>query len=353
MGSGALKNWSPVRISAKTKEWLEPSLHDILRVVGVRGARITPVPAYRNKPSFGDLDFLVEGTWFGGQEPPAEVFARTVGPGYPVLVRNGGVNSVGVLVSDEEVSGIFQVDLISAPTDRYDWTLSYLSWNDVGNLIGRVGRTADLKFGHDGLYYTVRTGDGSDVSRFFEDVLISKDWSVAVEFLGFDSKRWAEGFDTIEDIHQFIRAGKYVSAEAFFARNQRDRYRDEKRPVYGGFVQGLEDNPLPDYRCVPASKGQARYDWVTSAFPDAKEKIDASVERARLREVTKDRFNSYLVMKLTGREGPDLGKMMVHLRRKMTGMDTDPPHALLTETINSMTDEEIEKIILTAAKELE
>ncbi len=352
MGSGALKNWSPVRISAKTKEWLEPNLLDILRTIGVEGARITPVPAYRSKPSYGDLDFLVEGTWFGGTEPPAEVFARTVGPGYPVLVRNGGVNSVGVLVSDQEVAGIFQVDLISAPTDRYDWTLSYLSWNDVGNLIGRVGRTADLKFGHDGLYYTVRTGDGDDVSRFFEDVLISKNWSEAVEFLGFDPVRWSEGFDTIEDIHQFIRAGKYVSAEAFFARNQRDRYRDEKRPVYGGFVQSLIDNPLPDVRSPPASAGQARYDWVTSVFPGAKEAIDASVERARLRKATKDRFNSYLVMRLTGREGPRLGELMVVLKKRIAGTADDPPHDLLNLVLNEMTDEEIEKVILTVAKEM-
>lgn len=312
--------------------------------------RITAVPAYRTKPTFGDLDFLLESQWFGGKEPPVEVFANAVGPGLPIIVRNGGVNSVGVLISDQDAIGILQVDLISAPSDRYDWTLSYLSWNDVGNLIGRIGRMGDMKFGHDGLYYTVRTGD-QDVSRFFEDVLISTDWNEAVEFLGFNAARWAQGFDTIEEIHEFIRAGRYTSTEAFFARNQRDRYRDEKRPVYGSFVQGLVDNPITD-RNVPATAGQARYDWVTSAFPGAAAKIDASVERARLRKEIKDRFNSYLVMRLTGRQGPELGALMVLVKKRITGLDVDPPQSLLDETLLKMTDQEIEKIILTTAKEM-
>lgn len=348
MGSGALKNHNPIRITAETREWLSPTLHAMMsNVAPLRGARIGEVPAYRTKPSFGDLDFVVESTWFellAGGLAPLEEFARAVGPASgPIIVKNGGVNSVGVWVGDHRVPepGIFQVDLISAPADRYNFTMSYLSWNDVGNMIGRISRLADLKFGHDGLWFTIRQGD-----RFFEDVLITLDWWKAIHFLGFDPLWWKDGFDNIEDIHEFVRRSRYFTPDAFFARNQRDRYRDEKRPVYGSFVRGLEENPPLKFEGPPHTEGQARLDWVLKEFPEARPAIEDALERARLRVAARDKFNASMVMRLTGLTGPPLGKVMEALRRQQ------PTQQDMDRMIDGMSQPDIEAMILRTFKEV-
>lgn len=334
MGSGALKNYNPIRVTQETRQWLSPSLIQILNEIRP-GFRIGEVPAYRSKQDFGDLDFVVESGWFGGRENPIEVFANRVGPtSGPIIVRNGGVNSIGVWVGDAVAApGVFQVDLISAPTDRYDFTMSYLSWNDVGNLVGRIARRADLKFGHDGLWYTVRQG-----TRFFEEVLITLDFWKALDFLGFDPLWWKDGFTEIEEIHEFVRASRYMTAEAFFARNQRDRYRDEKRPVYGGFVQGLEADPPKEGQPIPR-EGQECYDWVVGYFPEAKGAIDEAIERARLRVEARDKFTATQVMRLTGITGPPLGEVMSSIRAQW------PDQATMDRAIVQMGVDEIEAMI--------
>lgn len=341
MGSGALKNYNPIRVTQETREWLSPTLVQILHEIN-SGYRIGEVPAYRSKQSFGDLDFVVESGWFSMADPIVK-FATQVGPvSGPIIVRNGGVNSIGVWLGDTKVAqpGIFQVDLISAPTDRYDFTMSYLSWNDVGNLVGRIARRADLKFGHDGLWYSVRQG-----TRLFEEVLITLDFTKALMFLGFDPLWWKDGFDEIKSIHEFVRSSRYMTSQAFFARNQRDRYRDEKRPVYGSFVQGLETDPPKDGEPIP-SEDPERYDWVVGYFPEAKGAIDDALERARLRVEARDKFTATMVMRLTGITGPPLGEVMTAIR----GQWDDQP--AMDRALVKMSNEEIETMILTFFKKV-
>lgn len=353
MGSGALKHYDPIRISAETKDWLEPTLLSMLEEIGEGRGRVRPVPAYRRKADFGDLDFVLDSTWFGAGNPVLDFATKVARTGEPIVVRNGGVNSVGVYLDDRRLPrpGIFQVDLISAPNHEFDWTLNYLSWNDVGNLVGRIARLADFRFGHDGLYFSIRAG-----TRFFEDVLITMDWDKALDFLGFSHHRWRLGFEDPQEIWNFVRSSRYFTPEAFFARNQRDRYRDEKRPVYGGFVKFLEVYPPSpeEIRDVPARVDPGRRAWVFKAFPDAKERILDADARAELRRQTKDRFNSFIAMKLTGRQGPALGELMVRVRKKLVD-DSDTikgKQVEIDQAVSKMTDQQVEQLILEAHKEL-
>lgn len=65
----------------------------------------------------------------------------------------------------------------------------YLSYNDLGNFIGRIAHGLGLKYGQEGLWY----------EHMFKNmnvgaVMISQNYPKIYEFLGLDFKRWEEGF---------------------------------------------------------------------------------------------------------------------------------------------------------------
>jgi hypothetical protein len=64
--------------------------------------------------------------------------------------------------------------------------------------------------------------------------LFISNFDQALEFLGFDSLRFAQGFNTIDDILDFVASSKYFCKDFFLFenRNHDQRKRDVKRPTY-------------------------------------------------------------------------------------------------------------------------
>ena len=87
------------------------------------------IPSYRSKVSFGDCDLLTTST--------DEAFEKSLSKDFALLgkKKNGGVTSYALKYGNFPP---FQFDLIKAKEDSFKFNYNHLSYNDLGNLIGRV-----------------------------------------------------------------------------------------------------------------------------------------------------------------------------------------------------------------------
>lgn len=234
MGGHAMKNYGVERL---TKEQYNEVLSALTITLPYKTAAI---PAYKSKENFGDCDLLTTAT--------DEAFEKSLSKDFVLLgkKRNGGVTSYAIKYSNFPP---FQFDLIKAKEDSYKFHYNYLSYNDLGNLVGRVAAAFGFKFAHDGLYILAwyshkgeersvarvkETGKTNDCAEHKMEKLFISNFDQALEFLGFDSLRFAQGFNNVDDILDFVANSKYFCKDFFLFenRNHDQRKRDVKRPTY-------------------------------------------------------------------------------------------------------------------------
>lgn len=324
MGGNALKDAGVVRLPARLYAMLaERVVARLTDGVLFPGLQARAIPAVRAKTDFGDLDVLVMHQEPGWGFDAARRAALTAAFQPTRLVTNGPVLSFDVTVPGDEAApeyagARFQVDLIQVPPDVFAFALGYFSYNDLGNLLGRVARLHGFKLGHAGLFRPLRA-PGNE-SHFVRDILVTRDWSRALQFLGYDPARWERGFDSMDEMFAFVRDSRAFHPSAFPLehRSHRARVRDRKRPTYTAFLQHLANCGL-----VPAAETDAdtlavmRQRALASAldqFEDfAKEWQQAQAE---LRDTLlfRQRFNGDVVRRMTGLDGAALGQHMRALR---------------------------------------
>ena len=221
MGGHALKRVKTRRYSAEEYHNLVPEVVNTLQAL-FPGKRIAPVKAYREKPSFGDMDVLVEGPY------PTDVddlLQAAFSPGE--LVTNGPVKSFDY----KEL----QIDLITAPSEEFSFTENYLSFNDMGNLLGKIAHKFGVKWGHDGMFYIYRDGD-----FVVKSILLTRDLHKAYKFLGLDAERAIEGFDKLEEMFTFVASSPFFNVKYYLLSHEEksgvDRVRTAKRKTYQQFL---------------------------------------------------------------------------------------------------------------------
>ena len=143
MGGNALKN-------TNTRRYNSDEYFKLFQVIGAQicdhVVQFGLIKSYRNKDTFGDMDILYV---HNGTINMRDVVTSLFNPNE--IVVNGDVMSFNV----EEL----QVDLIKVNLEEYDFAMKYFSYNDLGNLIGRVAHKLGLKFGRKGLLYVYRKND--------------------------------------------------------------------------------------------------------------------------------------------------------------------------------------------------
>jgi hypothetical protein len=196
--------------------------------------------------------------------------------------------------------------------------VNYFAWNDLGNLMGRVAHKLGFKYGHEGLSMTFRDGDYQ-----YAEVNLSKDPRAIVEFLGYDYDRFAEGFDTVEEIFNFTASTEFFNKDIYLLenRNHTSRTRDRKRKTYSEFLTWIETAELLySYPWAELKEQGGRtykqqfMDRAFTFFPAFKaehDKIQASFE---LWKSAKANFNGDLVREWTGLTDKKLGEFMKFLR---------------------------------------
>lgn len=308
MGGNALAPFGARRFSAEEYKKL-------LREVLLRLNKFEPVgiPYYKNKLSFGDMDLITRRLQEHEYEEIRILLDSTI------FIRNNEVMSV--------LFREMQIDIIPMKEEDVSTSILYYSYNDLGNLMGKVFHRFGVKYGHRGLTLPVKDGDYG-----LGEVVLSKDPERIFKFGGFDYKRYLCGFENLEDIFTFVIGSKYFNADIYEyeALNSVNRRRDRKRQTYHAFLERLKERGVEDqhgnkfttaeyYSTVNLgykffSDKSFYLPKIFHEFPEAKAEYDQLIEARKQRQAIKEKFNGHLVSEITGLEGKELGSFMAFLK---------------------------------------
>lgn len=297
MGGNALK-------SCNTRRYLADEYFTLETEVISKLKRLFPesqphaIKAYRMKESFGDMDVLIDSEAL----PSNWVQIVTVMFSPKEFIKNGNVLSFEYKE--------FQIDLIVTDPSEMQSSMSYFAYNDLGNLLGRVAHSMGLKLGHDGLSYNWRID-----TYQFRNVVLLTDFKDILPVLGYSYERYAQGFDSSEDIFKFVVGSRFFHKDIYLLhnRNNTSRTRDRKRKTYMEFLQWIEDgNNLLDASSYVTPESD-KTDWLPYLFANIEEFkgiYDQVQSEWDVEVLFKTRYNGDLVKQYTGLCGKDLGTFM-------------------------------------------
>jgi hypothetical protein len=261
------------------------------------------VKAYSCKDSYGDLDIVLNSCV---DRVKVEKFILNFLKSKQ-LVKNSDVWSFEYKE--------FQVDFVFSAVPN--WTCDWMDYNDCSNLVGRVGHKFGLKFGQHGMTLPVRDGDHK-----IGEIFVSTEFHKCLNFLGFEAETHVEGFDTLEEIYDFIASSEFFNPEIYLLdnRNAKARARDSKRPTYTGFLKYCESLPPKNYYKFTSDK-KMYTEQIFREFPHVKDEYEKLITKYTDDKALKEMFNGNLVRTWTGLEGKELGAFMADLRSKEWFMD--------------------------------
>lgn len=270
------------------------------------------IPAYRSKETFGDIDIIVQRDRMLGEDGIPRFFqddlievaqkhfnARAFAP-------NTNMLSFDYRLSTDDAEG-FQVDLIQIAPEFVPTSIAYYSYNDLGNFIGRIAHKMGVKFGHEGLLYLYRDGN-----YLFDTLTVSQDNDAILTSLGFDPKRYNQGFDTLQDIFEFASSTRYFNKDLFLLenRNHRARTRDRKRANYTAFLEYITHNDLPQYEYAENEDKRVWLPHLFKHFPNFQAQFEETQKNFERNKILKDGFNGKILGEATGLSGKELGAFM-------------------------------------------
>lgn len=255
---------------------------------------------YGDKPDFGDMDVIVAQTpdWNELRAAILRDFSitefKTVGHVFSTSLRG------------------LQTDFFMVPAEDLETTYTFMSFNDLGNFIGRICRRFDLKYGERGLEYVYRRANGNYVAH----IEVSRDFRETCQFLGFDYDAFEKGFGSLPEVFDWVIASPYFSVAPYFddtSSNLQKRIGD--RTTVARFVAYLRERNIEKR---PEFRDRKDYlDQIDRAFPRAN--LAAKIEHEREAEarsiIIAEKFNGKRVMRLLpGLEGERLGILIRHFK---------------------------------------
>jgi len=305
MGGLALKNTVTRRYEREEFETISLELTNTLKQVF---KRVEMPLYYKDKESFGDADILVstENFHINMRDYIVEVFAPNE------IFHNGNCWSFDY----KEL----QVDLITVSEEDFDTNYNYLSYNDLGNYLGKIAHGFGVKYGQQGLVYD-HYFRGSKIGR----ITVSKDYDKIYGFLGLSYDRWKEGFNSLEEIFAFVSESPFFNWEYLQLENNNriNRERDVKRKSYMSFLDYIDKNCKDDDHRYPYEKDKSVYiDMLAELFPESN--ITMEIRRMEYEECKslyiKAKFNGGEVMRRFGLKGKELGDALTGFKSVMNNL---------------------------------
>lgn len=267
------------------------------------GAEVYRIPRYYgDKADFGDMDVVlssdIPGSW---DEIRATILSdlgverhKLIGPVFSTVYRD------------------FQVDYFERPAEIFESTYHFLCFNDLGNLLGKMFRRFNLKYGEDGLFWVFRRENGS----YRHDILLSRDHRRIFGFLELDPAPWERGFADLETMFDWVVGSPYFSVEPYFRRAPTTEKRMKQRRTFREFLSFLEDRGVD--RRYDYEDDRDRYiPRVAQHFPERD--LEAAIARERAAEeralVLQSKFNGRIVMEILPHlQGKELGEFIRRFR---------------------------------------
>lgn len=265
---------------------------------------------YGDKIDFGDIDVLVQdrGDWDVQRAAVVEALGitdtKTVGRVFSTAFRG------------------LQTDFFPVAPQYLGSTYDFMSFNDLGNLLGRICRRFELKWGELGLAYVFRR---TSVNNHVVDLPITQDFGRVCEFLGLEHAAWVRGFATLVELYEWVVRSPYFSVAPYLddpAGAMAKRGRD--RPTIARFVEFLRER---DIAARPVFGERSAYlDLVVAAFPEARLAEQLAAEHAaEARAVAiAARWSGKLVMRLRPERGQALGELIMAFKRSIIAPSSPP-----------------------------
>jgi hypothetical protein len=296
------------------------------------GAATYHIPRYyATKPDFGDMDIII-------QSDDATVW-RTLRQDFVADLRVTEFKSAGNVFST--VYQGLQVDYFTAAPEFFESTYNYLSFNDLSNLLGKICRRFNLKYGEEGLAYVFRQQDGN----YKKDLTISTDFAEICRFLKLDYPQWQQGFDDLTDVFNWVIASPYFSVNPYLHQAKSLEKRAKERTTIQKFLAYLEEQGITkEYQYL--ENRDDYLPWIAEQFPAADLLTKIALEQ-KLEEraiAFKAKFNGDRLMTLIPNlSGKSLGEFIV----KLKGQIPDFEEYILTQQ-----QEAIDRMILATHKNL-
>jgi hypothetical protein len=316
-GLGRIPGDRYLEIETELKQYLDNKLGNYYRIPRY----------YRNKPDFGDLDAIVSS---------AACQANNW-----LQLRQEIVDELGITQykSDGRVFSTvyqnFQVDYFLAGADFLDSTYNYLSFNDLGNLLGKICRRFNLKYGEKGLVYVFRHSDGN----YTKDLPVTIDFQKICHFLQLDYQKWQAGFSDLTDLFEWVIECPYFSVQPYLTPTKTLERRTKERTTIQSFVEYLQENKID--RTYDYLENRDEYiPWLHENFPEANlvDRIAEEREKERIINSVKEKFNGKLIMQLLPNlQGKTLGHFIMQFKQEYSCFD---------EFILNSSQEKIDRAIL-------
>jgi len=172
-----------------------------------------------------------------------------------------------------------------------------------------------LKYRPDGLYAIIFN---KSLSNKLGEILITKDINKMFLFLGLDINRKYNGFETLEEIYDWIISCKYFKPQIFFLENlnQDDRKRNKKRPTFNKFLEYIKDFQFDNEKLT----NDVSLDLIDSSFPEVHflEQIETLKKKDEEKQIIRNKFNGELVMEWTDLKGKELGDVITKFKSQFT-----------------------------------
>ena len=262
MGGNATLEYKTKRITKEENEKIINFLFDSLNKDKNFSSKneLFGIPlSYSEKESFGDIDLLTTMNLIELLNKLSKNSNILIEPKYLAKKRdkngfriNSQIESIPVKIKTNEFeTDFFQLDLILTTKENFDNHLRYLSFNDLGALIGRIAYSQGLRFGESGLYYNFPFEHKFTEMLGKTKLFISNDYFKILNMLGFENlpnkedikgiEKFNEQFKNKIDIFNFIISNKNFNAEDFSVstKNSKTKSRDRKRSTMKGFLDFL------------------------------------------------------------------------------------------------------------------
>lgn len=264
---------------------------------------------YGNKPDFGDLDIIIRLVDSSNWQQ-----LRTK------IVEDLGISafkSAGAVFSTLYQN--FQVDFFTAQPEYFESTYNYLSFNDLGNLIGKICRRFNLKYGERGLSYVYRRNNGN----FLKEIELTTDFQAICQFLSLDYDKWLLGFADLEKIFAWTIDCPYFSVAPYLDRSTSLERRIKERSTIQSFIDYLDRHQIT--KAYQYLENRDDYlPWIADNFPAANllDRLNLAIAAAERAEFIKTKFNGELLMRLIPElAGKELGIFIVKFKQQFPDFD--------------------------------
>ncbi|KJA21192.1 hypothetical protein HYPSUDRAFT_88200 [Hypholoma sublateritium FD-334 SS-4] len=254
------------------------------------------------KVDYGDLDLLVtDPKSVYGSFVPHEVIKQGIGAKYVNPMKGNRTSNYAVPIyhgqwtalphgaEEQENRSVtedgeiyYQIDVhVCLDMKEYDRLNFFNSYGDLGMIMGLISRNGGLTLGAKGLMLPDPPNPPQDLSESFDEI---------TSFLGLSMKVFEEGFQTREQIYEWVTSSKFFDAGQFRSTGPGISKVKAQRTMYSEFVEWVATTKIVSQQisCMSREEWQAKIRDEALVYFNKKLEYEASsklrLDRLRLKQ---------------------------------------------------------------------